>query len=407
MTARSIQLALKTEMNTKLRFNYSRGKYFSGNSLIARNPSNGASEPGRDLMKKCICCLAISFVLLSMVCFSGCGSGNGTWTSTGGEVSKFDASPLVYDSTHNVLYAGCEQQVGQAGETAGRGVWKYDGGSWTDTGGAITHYYIASFAYDSTHNLLYAGCYKMSPGEVSGQEIHGVGVWKYNGKTWTDTGGPKKPSHVVALAYDSAHRVLYAACESSYLSTTGGVWKYDGKRWTDTGLDSSRYSISSFAYDVKHNLLYAGILSGSGVLKYTGSEWLDTGWGVSTYWVNCLAYDSARNLLYAGAGAGTADINHFGHSVWKYDGTNWTDTSGAVSNYSVNSLACDSAHNTIYASCYQNAGGKGVWKYDGTTWTDTGLRVSSYRITSLAYDSVHNTLYAGTHDNGVWKYDGH
>jgi hypothetical protein len=67
----------------------------------------------------------------------------------------------------------------------------------------------------------------------------------------------------------------------------------------------------------------------------------------------------------------------------------------------------------IYASYYfhggKDVGDKGVWKYDGTSWTDTGLEVSSYSysITSLAYDSVHNTLYAGTHDNGVWKRDGH
>jgi len=344
---------------------------------------------------KKIAYLSATLLLAAAPLLAGCVGNSATWTNTGGKVSNFGVDSLVYDSAHNVLYAGCEEQVGQAGETAGRGVWKYDGGSWTDTGRAISPYYIASLAYDSTHNLLYAGCYKMSPGEVSSQEIHGVGVWKYNGKTWTDTGGPKKPSHVVALAYDSAHRVLYAACASSYLSTTGGVWKYDGKGWTDTGLDSSRYSISSFAYDVKHNLLYAGILSGSGVLKYTGTEWIDTGWGVSAYWVNCLAYDSARNLLYAGAGAGTADINHFGHGVWKYDGTNWTGTGGVVSSYSVNSLACDSEHNAIYASCYQNGGGKGVWKYDGTTWSSTGGGISRYLIDSLAYDSGHNILYAG------------
>lgn len=367
-----------------------------------------------NLMKKCICHLALFFVLLSIVCFSGCGSGNDTWTNTGGKVSKFDAGPLVYDSAHNVLYAGCEQQVGEAGETAGRGVWKYDGRSWTDTGGAISDYYIASLAYDSTHNLLYAGCYKMSPGEVSSQEPHGVGVWKYNGKTWTDIGRQVKSLNACALAYDSAHNVIYAASDNSYLSTTKGVWKYDGKSWTDTGLDFSNYSISSLAYDGKHNLLYAGTLNGGGVLKYTGTEWISTGWGVSTNWVNCLAYDSARNLLYAGAGAGTADINHFGHGVWKYDGTSWTDTGGVVSSYSVNSLACDPAHNMIYASYYSHDFGsdRGVRKYDGTTWSDTGLKVlkvssSSNMITSLACDSVHNTLYAGTHDYGVWKYDGH
>jgi hypothetical protein len=361
-------------------------------------------------MKKYVCCFIVLFVLLTIACFSGCSSYTGAWTNTGGKVSNYRVDSLAYDSAHNVLYAGCEQQVGQAGETAGRGVWKYDGGSWTDTGGAISHYYIASFAYDSTHNLLYAGCYKMSPGEVSGQEIHGVGVWKYNGKTWTDIGRQLKSFNARALAYDSTHNVLYAASDDSYLSTTKGVWKYDGKSWTDTGLDSSNYSISSFAYDVKHSLLYAGILSGSGVLKYTGNEWIDTGWGVSAYWVNCLAYDSARNLLYAGAGAGTADINHFGHGVWKYDGTNWTDTGGVVSSYSTDSLACGSTSNPLYAGCFQDISGRGLWKYNGTAWKNIGDGgMTNFTFTPLAFDSKGDLLYAGVSNEkhegkGVWKY---
>ena len=108
-----------------------------------------------------------------------------------------------------------------------------------------------------------------------------------------------------SLAYDSAHNVLYAAFQ--YSPSTGGVWKYDGKSWTDTGGDD--YSIVSLAYDRKHNLLYAGTLGDkSGVLKYTGTEWVNTGGGVLGFWVTCLAYDSAHNLLYAGAGAGVEDI---------------------------------------------------------------------------------------------------
>ena len=320
-------------------------------------------------MKLSVCCLAVFLVLLSIVCLSGCGSGNDTWTNTGGKVSNFGAGPLVYDSAHNVLYAGCKQQVEDTGSTAGRGVWKYDGKSWTDTGGSVSSYEIGCLAYDSTHNLLYASCYKMSPGELC-LEPHGTGVWKYNGKTWTNTGGRAKSFNVVALAYDSAHNVLYAACE--YSPSTGGVWKYDGKSWTDTGVDSSNYGIVSLAYDGEHN------------------------------------------LLYAGAGAGVEDINHFGHSVWKYDGTNWTDTGGVVSIYSVNSLACDSAHNMIYA-CYHFhdvGGSKGVWKYNGTTWTNiSDEEMSNYNFRSLVYDSKSNLLFAGcsddiNNDKGVWKYKG-
>jgi ligand-binding sensor domain-containing protein len=82
--------------------------------------------------------------------------------ATGGPDSIYS---LAYDSAHNVLYAG----------TAGDGVWKYNGTTWTNTGGAVSSYIIYSLAYDSAHNVLYAGT-------VSG-------LWKYNGSTWTDTGG--------------------------------------------------------------------------------------------------------------------------------------------------------------------------------------------------------------------------
>lgn len=360
---------------------------------------------------KTIGCLIATPILAAALLLAGCGANSATWTNTGGQVSNFGTDALVYDSVHNVLYAGCEQQVGQAGETAGRGVWKYDGKSWTHTGGATADFYIASLAYDSTHNAIYAGCYKMSPGEVSSQEVHGVGVWKYDGRTWTVVGHQLRSLHASALAYDQAHDVLYAASDDSYLSSPKGVWQYDGKSWTDTGLSSSVSSIASLAYDGKHNLLYAGTLGGGGVLKYTGSEWMATGWAVSTSWVNSLAYDSAGDVLNAGAGSGTEEVGHFGQGVWKYAGTNWTETNGAVANRSVKALVCGS-DGEVYASCYQNGAGDGVWRYNGTTWTNTGDATSGRLIESLAYDSNHNLLYAGCSghgggagaDFGVWRF---
>jgi hypothetical protein len=54
------------------------------------------------------------------------------------------------------------------------GVWKYDGTTWADTGGAVSSYEIDSLAYDSDHNLIYASCYDPSTNT-------GTGVWKYDG----------------------------------------------------------------------------------------------------------------------------------------------------------------------------------------------------------------------------------
>ena len=163
-----------------------------------------------NLVKKAAVVLAVAFLVLCLLTFVGCG--NGTWANTGGAVSKFGAGPLVYDSTHNILYAGCVQQVGQTVETA-KGVWKYDGTTWTNTGGGVSSYAVSSLVYDSSHNLLYAGAdYALGNG--------GGGVWKYDGTTWANIGGGVFSYEVKAFAYDSVHNVLYAGTEN------GGVWKY-------------------------------------------------------------------------------------------------------------------------------------------------------------------------------------
>ena len=57
--------------------------------------------------------------------------------------------------------------------------------------------------------------------------------------SWTDTGGPPNISTFVdSLAYDSGHNLLYAGTYGN------GVWKYDGTTWSDTGVDRPIYSFT-------------------------------------------------------------------------------------------------------------------------------------------------------------------
>jgi len=321
--------------------------------------------------------LLITAFLLTQAIAPHTALADATWSSTGGGVSSSWIGSLAYDSGHNVLYAG------------GKGVWKYDGTNWTNTGGAVSSYDIISLAYDSVHNLLYAG-------------IGNHGVWKYDGATWSDTGGDVSSRPIGSLAYDSGHNLLYAG----YCGNGWGVQKYDGTNWGDTGGAGGGLS-EALTYDSGHNLLYAGT-DGQGVWKYDGATWSNTGGGVSGDTIRSLAYDSTHNVLYAGTD---------GHQgAWKYDGTNWSNTGGDVSSYRIYSLAYDSVHNLLYAGTLCNGawkyGSQGVWKYDGTNWSNTGGEVSSYDIYSLAYDSGHNLLYAGGGDFGtftgigVWKYSG-
>ena len=171
-------------------------------------------------MRNALTVLLVVFVLALEV---GCGGvakvvQTNTWTNTGGSVGQGKnngINSLAYDSTHNLLYAG----------TKTNGVWKYDGTNWTNTGGAVSSYGIDSLAYDSGHNVLYAGVYDPSTSKNIKK-----GVWKYDGNTWTDTTSVGVSGTIGrSLACDSGHSVLYSGTDGE------GVWKYNGTNWTNTG----------------------------------------------------------------------------------------------------------------------------------------------------------------------------
>lgn len=365
-------------------------------------------------MKSYFARVSVFIALVLMVSLCGCGSNNTalkaegpleTWTDTGGGVSEYRAQAVAFDIEEDLLYVGFEERIDSTGATEGRGVWKYDGDKWTDTRGAISKYHVRSLACDEKKNIVYANCYELAPGEVSGEEPRCAGVWKYNGKEWTDTGiSSEMFKEAGALAYDSVHNNLYASFNKG--PNTACVWKYDGKHWAEVGEDLPDYMIMSLACADKENLICAGTRGNGGVLTFNETAWTDTGGNLSGYWVDCLAYDTGNYMLYAGIN----ENQYTGQGVWKYDGTTWTATDGAISNYPVNSLAVDISHNMIYASCFENIFGKGVWKYDGNIWVDISGKMSDYYFGNLVYDSNNNVLYAGlcTNDGhegrGVWKY---
>ncbi len=149
------------------------------------------------------------------------------WTDTGGKVSKYDIYSLAYDSSHKALYAGCDIN----NEDRGKGVWKYDGKSWVSTGGGVSKYKISSLAYDPLHNALYAGTYDSASTDYQGPHaLRGQGVWKYDGKTWTNIGGGTRQNYVISLALNPTTGVLYAGRATNGALNAGkeanGVWSY-------------------------------------------------------------------------------------------------------------------------------------------------------------------------------------
>lgn len=380
----------------------------------------------RTTSKRLIQITALIVIVFSSLWFTGCrnivsegpeATGERRWVDTAGKVSDYRAQAACYDAKNRLLYAGFEEVVDETGTTEGRGVWKFDGHNWMNTTGAVSTYHVQSLTCDEKSGLVYASCYKLAPGEVCGQEPMGTGVWKYDGRSWADTGIPRSIyKDAGALAYDYTNNVLYASFDKT--PTTGCVWKHGGRKWSEAGEDLSDYYVGSLACTGESPvgtgypcLAFGGTRGIGGVIAYDGNVWTNTGGGVSGYWVDCLAYDSKQRTLYAGTGAGVADVNHFGHGVWKFDGIIWTDTGGEVSRYSVNSVAVDSANGIVYASCFDDMGGKGIWAYNGASWKNIGSEMEGYTFGHLAYDSNNNVLYAGCNldpgveGKGIWRYN--
>jgi hypothetical protein len=263
-------------------------------------------------VKKFVCSVFVFLFLILAVSFSGCGSI--TWVKTGGGIQSSSISSLAYDSQHGVLYAGVSKTKSSTNQAPGiLGVWKYQGGAWTSTGGEISRLGISSLAYDPTHNLLYSGCVDY--------EIGNQGVWKYDGTTWTNTAGMALYGQPSCLLYDPVHDVLYVG------SADGGLLMYtNGPGWTGVGNGGWRYRTLSLACDSKHNTLWAGTTA-RGVWKYDGAAWTNTNRMLSPYRnevlakyrIESLAYDPAHNSLYAGTNGG---------GVWKYNGENGQTPTG-------------------------------------------------------------------------------
>ncbi len=318
-----------------------------------------------------------------------------------------DAMAMVYDNVHGILYRAT---MGEGGSVqAGKGVWKYQAGTWTSLGGEVAALGINTLAYDGVGDCLYAGS-------------NGGGVWCYDHSagTWSETNAFMRVFYITSLAFGGGK--LYAGVwdpnANSGLGAGKGVWSYDPAvpgTWTMGTGGTSTFRIESLAWG--EGKLYAGCIDRSlgetakGVWYYdpnspAADKWTDTGGGMSNGFARSLVYDAGSGLLYSSAGFS---------GVWYYDpdspaADKWSFTGGAAMYYEVTSLAwgegklyagCNSlgpiVHNVVL--CYDPASG------ETDKWTDTGGDMAAYQFPSLAFDTGHHYLYAGTTRNGVWRYD--
>ena len=275
------------------------------------------------------------------------------WQRMLGGVSLDYVYCLAYDPNHDVLYAGAGSGVFSYADPRSSSVWK-------SASGVGLNY---SLAYDAIDNVLYAGT--------------NAGVYRCinpaSSPAWENTGGGVDGSTIYSLTFEPAHHILYAGTDTQGI----GVWKYQSGTWTNSdtnaGTSKSIGSTRSLAYDSAHDILYAA--TGRGILRCakpeTAASWARAGGEVSSYSFSSIAYDQAHNILYAGAfvrlltdglmGSATKADTH-SHGVWACSSPDtkpvWTNTGGEVSSEDIRDLVYDPVRGVLYAATE-----RGAWRY--------------------------------------------
>ncbi|MFH1150228.1 MAG: hypothetical protein V1748_07125 [Actinomycetota bacterium] len=335
---------------------------------------------------------ALSFVLaMSLVLLlSMAATAAYTWTSTGSpSPGGAPVTCLTLDDTHDILYAGAD-----TGE-----VYRYQGGSWSTTGGPSAQTRINDIEYDPVSNTLVAALYVNSSFEV----------WTFQeGGAWTLTNGAVGNDNPSSVASDGTRKKLYAGTYSS------ATWVYDYQSgpgpWASIG--NPMDGLRCMEMDPAANVLYAGGSIGTewpptaAVYRYDGSGWTPFGLDFGTYakGVTCLALDSTRNILYAGIYVGdqTGEVNVFRRNVAA--GGDWVGIGTLCGGPEIYSLTADEVNDTLYALAWDGHVYKNCNASTGGTWIDLGLvsQTTDWN-SSLQYDPAGATLFCGSSDGDVYR----
>ncbi len=123
-----------------------------------------------------------------------------SWQTINNGLGFNGIGPIAFDPTRNRVYAGTLRN----GVSSKNGVWcctsPDTSPTWTDTGGGVSGYMIASQVCDTNHNIVYVGTYD-------------YGIWRCTSPdtspVWTKIGTRSELSYHSNLAYDEAHDLLY------------------------------------------------------------------------------------------------------------------------------------------------------------------------------------------------------
>jgi choice-of-anchor A domain-containing protein/uncharacterized repeat protein (TIGR01451 family) len=286
---------------------------------------------------------------------SGGNNGGSNWQN----VSSFGAGEIIYTLVYsgNNIYAG----------TMGGKIYKStnNGTSWTVINTGMNVGYIWSL--NVTGNFVFAATE--------------LGVYKYDGSTWTLTSLSGKDVH----ALTSVNGIIYAG-------TWGyGVYKSSdyGTTWTQINNGLGGFLALQSITSTINGDVYAGTVGG-GVFKTTdGINWTQLTIGYNVIW----AMGSSSTTVYAGT---------YGGGLFKSvdGGLSWTKVT-TLDVLFVYSLSIDASGN-VFVSSLTN----GVFESTdgGASWSALGMGGSG--VCSVTTSSTSNNILAGTKDGKVFKISG-
>jgi hypothetical protein len=240
--------------------------------------------------------------------------GAGSWKTTSGVGENFS---LAYDPESDVLYSGTRGGLYRCTNPSGSPSWAMvEGGPHGATTGSLL--------FDNTRHIVFAAT-----------DSQGIGVWKYQGGVWTNLDKNFSKSKSIGggapLAYDPKLDILYQpALDRRRIdqSPAAGIMRCDKATtapvWSSLkGQDS--YYFDNLTYDAAANVLYAGafvpeINPALGITEPKFNEnshglfaiaspdadpvWTNTGGPAKSKDVGDITYDPVHHVLYAIAAGG-------------------------------------------------------------------------------------------------------
>ncbi len=337
--------------------------------------SEGDAKPAHEIAKEYVSNVQ-SQLILNTEKIKG---GDTKLAAAGVKISNYTVQDgLAYNTVFSV---GVDSYDNLWAGTAGAGVSKFDGSSWTtytkEDGVASDHVY--AIERDLNGNIWFSTL---------------EGVSRFNGQSWTtykdDNGLSRNYSQCIAV------------------DTQGNVWvghdiygldKFNGSTWTNyskaNGLPDD--NVKDIAVDPQGNI-WIGTKYG-GISKFDGSSWTNYSAvtnGLPSNTVRSLAADSKGNIW---AGFGSSD----GEGYSMFDGTKWTTLDDAPM---AKTLAWDITVDK-YDNIWVGTPGAGLYKYDGHEWSRFTISdgMVNGAVKDIAVDSE-NALWLGTFGGGVSKLEG-